>query len=180
MIAEEGEANRLGIWPGTGPGIKAGIGAALQSPGHQRFEGLAAELLAEDDQERLLGLDGLAEGEVGGDRIGAAQIIWQSAITLGRQPQRGLGLPFQLDGPVVGHIESGAVQAHVGAQIPGQERMLLGGIAANQQNRQRRGRLAQTGRPARMPGESPRKSRVIRAALMVDVVGAENRPREFL
>jgi hypothetical protein len=76
-------------------------------------------------------------------------------------------------------VELGAMQADVGANLPGQQRMLLGGIVADQQDRgrvktSRIERCVFCGRPA------PRRRRVIGGAVVVDVVGAEHGARELL
>ena len=58
--------------------------------------------------------------------------------------------------------------------------MLLGGIAANQQDGRRGCNVAQAGGLALMSGEGAGKRRVIGTALVVDVVGLKNCSRKFL
>jgi hypothetical protein len=47
---------------------------------------------------------------------------------------RGFGLALELDGLGVRDVKPRAVQAHVGAQFPGQQRMLFRWIAADEQD----------------------------------------------
>ena len=79
---------------------------------------------------------------------------------------------------MIRHIQVRLVQAHAGANLPRQARMLLGGIAAQQQNRFRSSKIPQ-GSFGLSP-ESRSKRRIIRRAVVVDIVGAQNRAREFL
>ena len=56
------------------------------------------------------------------------------AVAERRELQEGLGLAAQLDLLGVGDVERGAVEADVGAEVPGGERGLVGGIAADEQD----------------------------------------------
>ena len=94
--------------------------------------------------------------------------------------ERGFGLALELDGRGVGDVEARAIEAHVGAQQPGEERMLVGGIAADEQNGAGGGDVAQAGGFAWVPGEGAGEGCVVGGALVVDIVGVENGAREFL
>ncbi len=85
-----------------------------------------------------------------------------------------------LMGSDVGDVEAGAIEAHVGAQLPGEERMLVGGIAADEKDGAGGSDVAQAGGFAGVAGEGAGEGRVVGGALVIDVVGAENRAREFL
>ena len=58
--------------------------------------------------------------------------------------------------------------------------MLFGWIAADEQDRGNRGDVAQAGRLFFVACERAREGRIVRSAVVVDVVGPKNRPSEFL
>jgi hypothetical protein len=70
--------------------------------------------------------------------------------------------------------------AEVGAQVPGEERVLFGGIAADEQDGLRRFGVAQAGGAAGGSGEGLGEARVVGGADVVDAVGGEDRAGEFL
>ena len=159
MVAEEGKLNST----------------AFQAPRYESLHIAAAILLAKDHHQRLLGHHGLAEAG-----FAAVQKSREVLVALRRQLLGGFGHPVQLDGLVIGDVEPGAVQPHIGAQNPRQQRMLLRWIAADQQNRRRCGDIAQAGRLVLIAGQGAGKGRVVRAAPVVDVVGPQHFPRKFL
>ncbi len=159
MVAEVGEAHVI----------------ALQAPGNEFFDRLAAKFFAENDDERFFSEDRLAEfGSAGVKRGG------ELAVVAGTEVARGFGLARELDGPRIGDVKPGAIEAHAGAEEPGQERMLVRRIAANKQDRAALGNVAQACGFAGVACECARERRVIRSPLVVDIVGAKNRPRKLL
>src|SRR6266567_5786149 len=72
------------------------------------------------------------------------------------------------------------VEANVSAQVPGQQRMLVGGIAANEQGGRGCRCIAKTGDYSLMTGYGAGEGRVVRGALVVDVVGLKHGARELL
>ena len=128
----------------AGVGVVAEIGeadvSALEAPGDEVLDGLAAKLLAEEDDERFFGEDGLAEIGFAGAEEGGEVLV-----AIGRQVLHGFGLAVELDGLGVGDVEARAVEAHVGAEQPGEERMLFGGVAADEQDGGGGGDVAQAG-----------------------------------
>ena len=101
-------------------------------------------------------------------------------VAAGREFLGELGLALELDGPGVGDVKAGPVEAHVGAEMPGEERMLIGGIAADKQDCGRGGNFAQAGGFAGMASEGSGEGRIVGGALVVDVVGGEHSTGELL
>ena len=151
---------------------------ALEAPGDEVLDGLAAKLLAEENDERFLGEDGLAEVGFAGAEEGG-----EVFVAIGGQVLHGFGLAVELDGSGVGDVEAGAVEAHVGAEQPGEERVLLRGIAADEKDGGSGGNVAQAGgfawaAPGRGPvraGKGAGKGCVVGGARVVDVVGLQER-----
>ena len=85
-----------------------------------------------------------------------------------------------LMGVGVGDVKARAIEAHVGAEQPGEERMLVSGIAADEQDGAGGSDVAQAGGFAGVTREGAGEGCVVGGALVVDVVGVENRAREFL
>ena len=77
----------------------------------------------------------------------------------------------------IGNVKAGAIEAHVGAQQPGEQRMLVGRIAADEQNGAGGSDVAQAGGLAGVSGECAGEGRVVCGALVIDVVGAESTVR---
>ena len=73
-----------------------------------------------------------------------------------------------------------AMQAHVGANLPRQQRMLVGRIVADQQDRRSFADLAHRCRGILFTCQRRRESREVRRAMVVDVVGPQHQPRELL
>ena len=101
-------------------------------------------------------------------------------IVAGLELARGFGLPRELDGLRVCDVEAGAIEAHVGAEQPGEKRMLVSRVAADEEDCAGRRDVAQAGGFAGMAAKGARKGCVIGRALVVDVVGAKNRARKLL
>ncbi len=76
----------------------------------------AAQLGADEDEELLFGLDGVAEGGEGvgvgggcaGGGVVASEEVREGAVAEGRELQEGLGLAAELDGLGVGDVEARA------------------------------------------------------------------------
>ena len=113
-------------------------------------------------------------------RLVAVEDRGQILVAVGRKALHGLGLALELDGFGIRDVEAGLVQAHVRAQLPGQQGMLFGGIAADEKNGRSGGDVAQAGGLAVVAGEGAGKGGEVGGALVVDVVGLENRACEFL
>ena len=79
---------------------------------------------------------------------------------------------------MIGDVEMRAVQADAGANLPGESRMLLGGIVAEEQNGRRTGEVAE--RSFGFAAERGGKGRIVRGAVMVDVIGGEDGAGELL
>jgi hypothetical protein len=90
------------------------------------------------------------------------------------------GLPAQLDGLRVRGVEPRLVQADVGADLPGEQRMLVGRVVADEQHRRRAEDVAHRRRRAVLPVQCGGQSREVGGAVVVDVVGAEHHARELL
>ncbi len=105
------------------------------------------------------------------DRVGVA--------VLGND-QRLVGLPLELDAGVVHQVNAGIVVAQVGAQVPGQQGMLLGGIVAQEQDGGRGHGFAQRSGAILLAGEGAGKGGVVGGAVVIDVVGAQHRAGKFL
>ena len=102
--------------------------------------------------------------------------------------EEGLGLAAQLDLGGVGDEEPGAVEANIGAQVPGSRGRLVCGIAADQENVFRGERVPERGGAVvfllktwlRRGAERLRKGGVVRGAVVIDIVGLEDGTRELL
>src|SRR5438270_7774307 len=70
--------------------------------------------------------------------------------------------------------------AEIGAQIPCKQRMLFGGIVADQQDGGRGHGLAQSRSDVLLAGYSLRECRIVRGTVMVDIVRAQYGTRELL
>ena len=93
---------------------------------------------------------------------------------------RGFGLTLQLDGLGIRNVETRTIEANVGAQFPGEERMLVGGIAADEQDGWGGCDVAEAGGLVLVSGEGAGEGCVVGVALVVNVVGVEDRARKFL
>src|SRR5579871_134163 len=71
------------------------------------------------------------------------------------------------------------MQAHVIPDLPGQERMLLGGIVADQQDRRSGEDLRHASRCIRLPTQRGCESWEVGRAMVVDIVSLQHRPGEF-
>ena len=109
-----------------------------------------------------------------------AEEIGEVFVAIGRQVLHGFGLAVELDRSGVGDVETGAVKAHVGAEQPGEKRMLFGWIAADKQNRRSGSDVAQAGGLAGASSKGAGEGCVVGGACVVDVVGFEHRARELL
>ena len=95
-------------------------------------------------------------------------------VALPRDAEHGLRLPLERDGGVIDDKEPGLVQAYIGAQVPCEQGVLLGGVVAEKQDGRRGLRVAQPGLPLAMSGERADKGGVVRGAVVIDVVGSEH------
>ncbi len=162
-------------------------GAEVEEP----LEVGAAELGADEDEELLFGADGVAEvvqrgcvcagarkgfggGVVSGDEAG------ECAVAEGSDVREGFGLAAELDLCGVGDVDAAAIVADVGADVPRSGGGLDGGVAAENHDGRGGEGIAQGGRAVRLAGEGLREGDVVGGAVVVDVVGAENRARELL
>ncbi len=91
-----------------------------------------------------------------------------------------VSLALQLDAGVVHEVDAGIVVAEVGAQVPGQEGMLLGGIIAQHQDGRRGHGFAQRSGAVLVAGDGAGEGGVVGGAVMIDVVGPEHRAGELL
>src|SRR3984957_16521825 len=136
--------------------------------------------VAENYDQRVLREHRIAKGLVIDGRVAAAEVSCQSRIAASGQAQCCFGLAFELDWLVVGHVEPGFVETDVGANLPGEQWMLLRGIAADEQDRRSRPNVAHARRAAVTASEGANERGVVRGALVVDVVRVENGARELL
>ncbi len=88
-------------------------------------------------------------------------------------------MPAQLDGLRVDHIEPRAVQPHVVANLPGQQRMLLGGIVANQQNGRRGEDICHAGCSVGLAAKRSRQGSEVRGAVVVHIVRLQDHAGEL-
>ena len=140
----------------------------------------ATELFAEDDEERFLGQNCVAKCCVLDRGIVPGEVSGEIGVAVCGNPQNSLCLSFELDLVRIRNIESRAIEPHVGAQVPGEKRMLFGWVAADEQNRRSSRGFAKASGYTRMSREGTCKCSEIRGALVVDVVGLENGPRKLL
>ena len=115
-----------------------------------------------------------------GGRVVAGEELHEAAFGAGRDLRESCRLAAQLDGRRIRHVQLGAMQANVAANLPGQQRMLLGRIVADQQDRRRVEHVAHRGRGVWLAGQRRSESREVGGAMMVDVVGAQHQARELL
>src|SRR5208283_6022625 len=119
--------------------------ASRQSEVHQRLDVLAAQLGAKDDDQAFLILqhvshlgERLAREMRRRNRIGGAVVsaeeLYEAAFGAGRDLRKRCSLAMQLDGRGIYQVQLGAMQANIGANLPRQQWMLLGGIISNQQD----------------------------------------------
>ncbi len=152
---------------------------------------VAANFRAENDDEILFAAQLIAERD---PRVFIRASRWPGHPRLRSSPARKLAtlpsapagicvkarrLPPQLDRLRIDHIELRAVQAHVVANLPGQQRMLLGRIVADQQNRRRREDVGHAGSRIGLAAQRRRKGREVGGAVMIDVVRLQHHAREF-
>ena len=81
---------------------------------------------------------------------------------------------------MVRDVEAGVVEADVGAEIPGGERGLVGGIAAEEHDGGGGLGVALGGGEVSAAGECGGEGGVVGGAMVVDVVGVEDGARELL
>ncbi len=79
---------------------------------------------------------------------------------------------------MIGDVETRSLQADAGANLPGESRVLLGGIVAEEQNGLRAGKVAEGGFDFAV--ERGGKGGVVGGAVVVDVVGGEDGAGELL
>src|SRR5271165_206065 len=72
------------------------------------------------------------------------------------------------------------MQADVSTNLPGQQRMLLCGVVANQQHSRRVVNVAHASRCARFSSQGRGKSWKVGRAMVINVIGTQHQPREFL
>ena len=150
----------VGIEPHVG--CTAGIGVIAQADElralrkaevDQSLDVAAAQLGTEDDDQAGFSFHRVAQfGQsfaselLGDNRVGCAVVageeLHQAAFGTGRDLRKRRSLPVQLDGRRIRHVQLGAMQPNIAADLPRQQGMLLGGIVADQQDRRR----AQTSR----------------------------------
>ena len=119
-------------------------------------------ILAEDDDQRFFRQHCLAEVRV----AAASSSCGQIRDSRRRSDRRtALACRSSLICLCIRHVEAGAVQAHVGAQRPCKQRMLVGWIAADEQDRRRRADLAQACGFAGVSRQRAGKRRIIGRAL---------------
>ncbi len=104
---------------------------------------------------------------------------WDDARLI-RQMQAAHGLPLQPNRLRIRHIKPRMVQPNIASQTPGQQRMLLGRIAAQQQNRRCRGNLFQACRASRRADKQPVEGGVISRPFMIDMLRLQHCPRKLL
>ena len=154
--------------------------AFFKAPVHELGDLRAAILLTQNHEKRLFGLDRLAKSCVAQSGIAAAEVVREGGVAASGEAQDSLRLPLQLDGGGIGDIEPRFIQPHIGAQIPGQQRMLIGRIAADKQDGRCLCCIAKAGGPASVSRQRAGKSCVIGCALVIDAVGLENGAGELL
>ena len=115
-----------------------------------------------------------------GRSIVAGEELHEAAFGAGRDLREGRRLAAQLDRIRIRHVELGAMQANVAANLPGQQRMLVGRIVADQQDRRRVGDVAHRSRCVWLARQRRGEGREVGGAVVVDVVGAQHQPRELL
>ncbi len=113
-------------------------------------------------------------------RIVAGEELHKAALGARRNLRKRRRLPPQLDGRGIHHVELGAMQPHVGANLPCQQRMLVRRIVADQQDRRRIADIAHRCRRVRLSRQRRGESREVGGAMVVDVVRAQHQPRELL
>ena len=118
--------------------------------------------------------DGLRGGIISGKVLG--ELTFASRRKL-REAGR---LSAELDGLRVDDVQLGAMQPYVVADLPRQQRMLIRRIVADQQDRWRLEDLAHARRFRVIPGEGLGERRIIRRAVMVDIIGSQHQTRELL
>ena len=72
-----------------------------------------------------------------------------------------------------------AMQSHIVANLPGQQRMLLRRIVPNQQNRRRGKNIGHAGGRIWLAAQRRRQGREVGRAVMIDVVGLQHYAREL-
>ncbi len=109
----------------------------------RRLRSCAAKLGADEDQQVFFGAKGVAEGGErgwcrrrlrGGGGVVAGEVGGERAVAELGDVEEGFGLAAELDLGGVGDVELCAVEADVGAEVPGGERGLVGGVAADEQD----------------------------------------------
>ena len=152
------------------------------------FEVRAAQLGADEDEELFFGFNGVAEVRecvgVGscarGCSVVSGEVARKRVVAEWREVEECLCLTAELDLFGVGDVEPGAIEADVGAQVPGSAGGLICGIAAYKEDGWGGLGIAQGGGAAFGSGEGLGEGYVVCCAMVVDVVGAEDRAGELL
>jgi len=103
-------------------------------------------------------MPGLWRGEL---RAGAGKKCCELVVGAGRYFHDRLGLACEFDGVRVGDIKLCLVQANIIANLPGEERVLLGRIVPNEKNRRCSVEVSHRGRRVGPTAQGGRKCRQI-------------------
>src|SRR5271165_743929 len=116
---------------------------------------------------------------IGGSVISAEE-LYEAAFGAGSDLRKRRSLAMQLDGRGIHQVEPGAMQANVGADLPRQQRMLVCGIIADQQDGGRVVYVAHGRGHIAFSSQRGSESREVGSAMMVDVIGSQHQARELL